>query len=278
MVFNKKYLYININAYMTFTRALIISAFLLGASWAYADESTSTLPFGLINTSQDRSQAHILEFWGYHDYQGSENYSDVLKLRYYNPLNIGQWHGTARLDISYISNYGPQQANQSSGTYTPNVTMLTVWGGLPDWAANVGARIIAPMQNSGQWAVGPQISTSFGLKNQVSVFSDFSPLTRYMYGFDPKTAPGSTPPALLRRLELYPTLGFNLSQSTQIRFWDENGINYNTAGGGWFVPIDAMVTHRVNQYFLFAIGASKQVVQTYQQYDWSLYGKLSFNF
>jgi hypothetical protein len=45
-----------------------------------------------------------------------------------------------------------------------------------------------------------------------------------------------------------------------------------------YVLIDAMVTHRLNQHFLVALGASKQVVQTYQQYDWSFYGKLSFNF
>jgi hypothetical protein len=264
---------------MKFMRTLIFSLLLIQGSWVYADGATSTLPFGLINTSQEHAQDHILEFWGYHDYLGSENYSDTLKLRYYNPLNIGDWHGTARVDTAYTSNYGPQLANQSSGTYTPSYAMLTVWGGLPSWLGNLGARVTAPLQTPGQWAVGPQISTSFKPSNSNSnLLSDFSPLTRYMYGFDSKAAPGSTPPALLRRLELYPTIGINLSPSTQIRFWDENGINYNSAGGGWFVPIDAMVTHRVNQHFLFAVGFSKQLVQTYQQYDWSLYSKLSFNF
>jgi hypothetical protein len=38
------------------------------------------------------------------------------------------------------------------------------------------------------------------------------------------------------------------------------------------------VTHRVNKQFLFAVGASKQVVQSYPVYNWSFYGKLSFNF
>jgi len=111
--------------------------------------------------------------------------------------------------------------------------------------------------------------------------ADFSPLARYMYGFYSKNstlANSLNQPALARRLELYPTLGFNIAPDTQIRFWDENGAVYNSAGGGWFVPIDAMVTHRLNQHFLIALGASKQVVQTYQQYDWSFYGKLSFNF
>jgi len=39
-----------------------------------------------------------------------------------------------------------------------------------------------------------------------------------------------------------------------------------------------MVTHRVNRHFLFAVGASKQVVETYQQYKWMVYSKASFNF
>jgi hypothetical protein len=53
---------------------------------------------------------------------------------------------------------------------------------------------------------------------------------------------------------------------------------YNSAGGGWFVPIDAMVAHRINKHFLFAVGASKHVIQSYYQYDWSVYSKVSLNF
>jgi hypothetical protein len=114
-----------------------------------------------------------------------------------------------------------------------------------------------------------------------TALADFSPLVRYMYGFYSKNsalAESLNQPALARRLELYPTIGFNLSPSTQLRFWDENGIVLNTAGGGWFVPIDVMVTQRLDKSFLVALGASKQVVQSYQQYNWSLYGKISLSF
>ncbi len=58
----------------------------------------------------------------------------------------------------------------------------------------------------------------------------------------------------------------------------KNGAVFNTAGNGWFVPIDAMVLHRLDKNWVVAVGASKQVVQTYQQYDWSTYAKISFNF
>ncbi|WP_162784995.1 hypothetical protein [Polynucleobacter necessarius] len=102
-----------------------------------------------------------------------------------------------------------------------------------------------------------------------------------MYGFEGKNnSPNVNPsqPPLMRTLQLFPTLGLQLSPSTMLRFWDENGMVYNSPGGGWFVPIDAIVTHRFAKQWVFAVGASKQVVQTYRQYDWSTYAKISFNF
>ncbi|MEN9945411.1 MAG: hypothetical protein RLY18_1369, partial [Pseudomonadota bacterium] len=165
-------------------------------------------------------------------------------------------------------------------------TMLTIWGMPPDffpkWNLNLGGRIIFPFGNNGQWAVGPQVSASFVPQSpSQSLLSDFSPLARYMYGFDSKNnsfAANPSQPPLLRTLQLYPTIGLQLSPSTQIRFWDENGVLYNTAGGGWFVPLDAMVTHSISKHLLFAVGASKQVVQTFKSYDWSIYGKVSLRF
>jgi hypothetical protein len=111
--------------------------------------------------------------------------------------------------------------------------------------------------------------------------TDFSPLLRYMYGFDTKNNSqviNPSQPALVRNLQVFPTIGFQLSPNTRLRFWDENGAVYNSAGGGWFVPMDAMVTHRFARNWVFAVGASKQVVQSYHQYDWSTYAKVSYNF
>lgn len=191
-----------------------------------------------------------------------------------------------RIDTAYSSTWGPATPGQSSGQFSAGNTMLTVWGTPPDffpkWNLNLGGRIIFPFGNNGQWAVGPQVGASFvPQSSSKSLLSDFSPLLRYMYGFDGKNnsfAANPSQPPLLRTLQLYPTIGLRLSPSTQIRFWDENGVLYNTAGGGWFVPLDAMVTHSVSKHLLFAVGASKQVVQTFQAYDWSIYGKISVRF
>lgn len=235
------------------------------------------------NVSQEYSRDRILEFWGYHESQGNENYSNTARLRYYQPVDFDRFRGTIRLDTSFVSSYGPGYPAQHPGQYNQGGTMLTFWGNhpnlLPSWGGNLGGRVIFPFGNSGQWALGPQIGTSFKPSKEEAILNlaDFSPLARFMYGFYPKNNPTYQAP-LIRNLELYPTLGFQLSPNTQLRMWDENGFVYNAATGGWFAPIDGMITHRVNRNFLFAVGASKQIVQTYLQYDWNVYGKMSFNF
>jgi hypothetical protein len=263
---------------MILLRTLTFLLLCISTALACAAEQTSTPILSLVNASQDRSENRTLEFWGYHEYDGSQNYADTLKLRYYNPLNIGDWHGTLRLDTAYTAAYGPLLPAQSSGTYSANNAMVTIWGGKAGWLGNVGARVVAPLSDVGQWLAGPQVSTSFTPASSKSLLADISPLARYMIGFNAKAPSGVTPPPLASRLELYPTVGLNLGPSTQIRFWDENGVLYNAAGGGWFVPIDAMVTQRINKNLLFAIGGAKQVVQTYQFYNWTVYGKVSLTF
>ena len=267
---------------------LILLALLGSPGKAMADESKFS--GGFLNLEKDSDQyssQRVLEFWGYHNTYGEQIQSDTAKLRYYQPLKFDQWRGTMRLDTSYVSTYGPASTEQSSGNTSLGNTLLTVWGNHPNilknWEGTLGGRIVFPFGNYGQWAAGPQIGTVYvPPKGSDTRLSDFSPLLRYMYGFDTKGnsfANNSNQPPLARNLNIFPTLGINIFPDTQIRFWDENAIVWNTGGGGgWFVPLDAMVTHRLNKGFLFAVGASKQVVQSYPVYNWSLYGKLSFNF
>jgi len=238
------------------------------------------------NDSQQLSKDRVLEFWGYHNYLSNDQYQNTLKLRYYNPLEVGDWRGRLRIDTSYVANYTSNSNVNNSGQYSAGNTLLTVWGQdrtfLKPLGALVGARVVFPFGNNGQWAVGPQLNWTFSAQvDSILHVTDFSPLIRYMYGFDTKNnsfTANPTQPPLARALQLFPTVGFQLAPNTLLRFWDENGAVYNSAGGGWFVPIDAMITHRLTKNWVVAIGASKQVIQTYQQYDWSAYGKISFNF
>lgn len=248
---------------------------------------TLLVPLGKFdNDSQRLTNSKVLEFWAYHANQEADNYQNTLRLRYYNPLKVGDWHGRIRLDTAYVANYNSNTSPNNSGEYSAGNTMVTIWGQdrhfLKPLGATVGARLVFPFGNNGQWAVGPQLGWTF--LPEVDSFlqvTDFSPLIRYMYGFDTKNnsiSVNPSQPALQRNLQLFPTLGFKLSPNTMLRFWDENGMVYNSAGGGWFVPIDAMVTHRLAKHWVVAVGASKQVVQTFKQYDWTTYAKISLNF
>lgn len=277
---------------MTFLRIiahLLLLLVLLGTLGKVAADE-SKFSGGFLNLEKDSDQysnQRVLEFWGYHNTLLEQAQSDTLKLRYYQPLHLDQWRGTMRLDTSYVSAYGPNLPQQSAGTFTAGNTLLTIWGNHPNilknWNGSLGGRVVFPFGNNGQWAIGPQVGTVYVPEKEASSrLSDFSPLLRYMYAFDRKGnsfATNPNQPPLARNLSIYPTLGINISPNTQIRIWDENGIVWNTGGGGgWFVPLDAMVTHRLDKHFLFAVGVSKQVVQSYPVYDWSFYGKLSFNF
>jgi len=238
------------------------------------------------NDSQQISSDRVLEFWGYHSFESGNSYDNTLTLRYYNPLDVGNWKGTIRLDTSLVSSYNTDTGVGNLKQYTGGNTMLTIWGqdkGITGpLNALIGARVIFPFGNYGQWAAGPQLSWAFIPKGEsILHVTDFSPLLRYMYSFDTSknsfaVNPGQPP--LSRYLQIFPTVGFELSPKTMLRFWDENGMAYNAAGGGWFVPLDAMVTHRLSKNLVLAVGASKQLIQTYPQYNWTAYGKISFNF
>jgi len=169
-----------------FTHHLISLALLGLMGSALADESKFSGGFlNLEKASDQYSSQRVLEFWGYHNTFGEQTQSDTLKLRYYQPLQLDQWRGTLRLDTSYVSTYGPQLPEQSSGTYSAGNTMLTVWGNHPsilkNWEGTLGGRIIFPFGNYGQWAAGPQIGTVYVPKEgSDSRLSDFSPLLRYI--------------------------------------------------------------------------------------------------
>ena len=264
--------------FLSLLLSLIVSA-------SYAEDLLVPI-YKFDNDSQQLTNSRVLEFWGYHNYDGGDNYQNILRMRYYNPLEAGDWRGRIRFDTAYASNYNSISSANNAGQYSAGNTLITIWGQdrtfLKPLGALVGGRVIFPFGNNGQWAVGPQVGWSFVPEvDSLLHVTDFSPLMRYMYGFNGKnnsfiTNPNQPP--LMRTLQLFPTIGFELSPNTMLRFWDENGAVYNSAGGGWFVPIDAMVTHRFAKQWVFAVGASKQVIQTYPQYDWSTYAKISYNF
>jgi hypothetical protein len=269
--------------FLLFTSISLHSVLVAGQT---TPQSDSAPIFGLENRSHEYGKDSVVEFWGYHYNYGEENYSESVRLRLFQPIQVGSWNGMFRLDTTYDSQWGPNDPSQSRGQFSVGNTFITVWGKppafLPDWGVSLGARLLFPFGNNGQWAIGPQVGSVFKPKDpSKTILTDFSPLVRYMYGFDTRNnsfAVNPSQPPLLRTLNLFPTVGLKLTPSTQLRFWDENPIQYNTAGGGWFIPIDAMITQSINPHLSFAVGASKEVLQTFKAYDFLYYGKISVRF
>jgi hypothetical protein len=69
------------------------------------------------NDSQQLTNSKVLEFWGYHNYEGGDNYQNILRMRYYNPLEAGDWRGRIRLDTAWASNYNSISSANNSGQY-----------------------------------------------------------------------------------------------------------------------------------------------------------------
>jgi hypothetical protein len=268
--------------------AMLLIQFNVSAQPVHTFDSQSSDWLGMENVSERYVDKPIAELWYYHQKLPSGAYSNMGTLRYYHPIRNpwGTWRGVFRFDQSYFNSYGPGFDDPESQRYQRGNTMITVWGNHPNvfsnWHGDLGFRVIFPVGNQGQWAVGPQAGTSYQTRKPAGKvgLSDFSPLARFMFGFNIKNnrlvKPDQPPPE--RVLTVFPTLGFDLSPNTQLRLWDENGMSYSPSGGKWFVPIDAMITHKVGNHLVLALGVSRSVIDTYAQYRTNVYGKISWYF
>ncbi|WP_114690017.1 hypothetical protein [Polynucleobacter necessarius] len=109
---------------MKFLLSLLISLFV---SASYAEDLLGPM-LKFDNDSQQLTNSKVLKFFGYHNYDGNDNYQNILRLRYYNPLEVGEWRGRIRLDTSYASNYNSISSANNAGQYSAGNTLITIWG------------------------------------------------------------------------------------------------------------------------------------------------------
>ncbi len=228
-----------------------------------------------------------LETWAYRNADTPNSFSNMVQVRYYQPFAIPDanpgWQGMMRLDTSIVANTGPAFPGASGGQFNPGNTRLTLWANTPEIATNTrtsaGFRVSAPTgdknpnYSSGQWAAGPQAGLTWA-PNGYGVFTDFSPLARYMIGF---SAVSNQVTTLKRSLELYPSIGLRFSERITMRLWDENPIMLNTVSGTWFLPVDAYATYEFNRHWAASLGGAKRLTNM-SQYDWSGYGRVVYRF
>lgn len=227
-----------------------------------------------------------LEVWGFHNGQGHDSASNTIQPRLYHSFALGRSGAQAitRLDTSFNSNSGPRYGNGGGGgEFNPGNTRWTLAAFTPEVAQNLtfggGFRMVMPTgynnprYSSAQWAIGPQLAMTYAPKN-AGAFTFFSPLVRYMMG----TTPVASNATLMRTLEIYPTLGFQLTSKLKLAMWDETGIVQSQRTGKWFVPADAMLTYSFDKSWGATVGASAPLINDNFSYFWNAYGRVIYTF
>lgn len=226
-----------------------------------------------------------LEVWGFHNAQGHDSASNNIQPRFYHTFPIGRSgaQGITRLDTSFNSNSGPKFNGGGGGEFNPGNTRWTLAGFTPEVAQNLtfggGFRMVLPTgynnpaYSSAQWAIGPQLAMTYTPKD-MGTFSFFSPVVRYMMG----TTQVSPQATLVRTLELYPAVGFQLTPKLKLAMWDETAIYFSARTGRWFVPADAMLTYSFDKSWGATVGASAPLINNNFNYFWNVYSRVIYNF
>lgn len=208
--------------------------------------------------------------------QGESGGSDqwTYKLKIFAPLRFRRgWTFTQRFEVQYVitDKAGPADpAGLWQGHIgdshieeifdTPKLgSNLRAWGSV---------RLVFPTGGeapfgSDQWQGAAALGIS-RKSTQVLAGMALSPYARYSWGFSPQDS-GVT---LVRKLNIVPTLGYDLVDQVSISLYPEQGILYNANTGRWFVPVEAMVMYRGKNKGQIGIGGAYGLVTDYKVYQW----------
>jgi hypothetical protein len=202
--------------------------------------------------------------------------------RFYIPFNLPQgWTFTQRVDlpVAYTDGVGPDnptgawKAGIQDGFIeeyltTPEVARNTTVHASVRFAFPTGGN--APFGSSQyQWA--PAIGINYEIPEHRVTIALFA---RYLVSYHATTEGAPK----VRELDLFPTVTFGLGNDWALSFYSENPIAYNDVVNKWSVPIDVMVTKRVNKSFGFAFGGTYGLVKDDPQYQYIINSRVTFYF
>lgn len=217
-----------------------------------------------------------------------DSYFDSSTVQYrprvFVPFDFARgWTFVQRADLPfyYTDAFGPDNPNGDwkarAGDfmieeifYTPEVAQNTRLFGSVRLVFPTGGE--APF-GADQWQVAPAAGVTYSRPDLWRGIT-FFPLARYFFGFDTQS-PGVTE---IRRLDLFPTMIFGLAPGWALHLYPENPISYNDRTHKWFVPIDALVTHRVSKSFEYGFGGAFPIVDDDRAYRWLVQARLTFYF
>lgn len=231
--------------------------------------------------AQDARPEIRFDNWVYFQKNTNDTERWQYRPRFFVPVNLpGGWQLTQRFDfpIFYTDNPGPENPGggwkSGIGDFFTESTFRTSTVA-ENLSLTAGVRLVFPTAKGQpfgpeQWQVAPSFGATFLIpEHRITI----APLARYFFGFDaPQGAKG------IRRLDLFPAVTFGFPDDWALQFYGENGISYNDNINKWFVPIDVMLIKRVDKNWAFAIGGAYGVVDDDPQYDYQVYGRLTFFF
>ena len=225
-----------------------------------------------------------LETWFY--YQDNADSSGQYKLteKVYVPLGAsGGWRFTGRLDVPLI--YTDKEGNGNPNgdwTFHGGDSLTEFYVTTPPAATNLtlGAslRLVWPTggqppfgEEQYQWA--PSLSLNYR-RPDLGYGMTFHPLVRYFMSYHADSADT----AKVRKLDLYPTVTFALSDRWFITLYPENPIEYNQLTRQWFVPFEAMVGKAISERLQVGLGGAVKLGGSYPQYQYLLEAQVELRF
>jgi hypothetical protein len=217
-----------------------------------------------------------------------DNFGDTSRWQYrprvFVPYSLaGGWTFTQRADLPlyYTDASGPE--NPSGGwKFGVSDALVEEIFDTPDVARNVrlraSLRIVFPTGGeapfgSDQWQVAPGFGGTWRYPDLWGG-TTFAPYARYFYGF----SEGSSSVTTKRSWNLFPTATFTLVPNWSLVFWPEQGITYNIRSHLWFVPIEAMVTNRVDKQWEWSAGGAWSTNDNEKSYKWLFQSRLTYYF
>jgi hypothetical protein len=206
------------------------------------------------------------------------------RIKMFFPIRTGRgWKFTQRFDLQYVitDKSGPADPGGVWQGHVGDAIIEEIFDAprlrddLRPWTS---VRFVAPTGGpapfgADQWQVALALGTSRKSGRLLAGLA-MSPYARYSWGFSPQDS-GVT---LVHKLNLLPTLGYNLVGHVSITLYPEEGILLNANNGKWFVPVEAMLMYRGRNKGQFGIGGAYGLVTDYKVYQWLIEARGAVDF
>ena len=225
-----------------------------------------------------------LETWFYYQENADDSGRYKLTQKIYLPLgSSGGWHFTGRVDVPFLYTNKEGSGNPDGDwesrvgdsltefyATTPPVAPHLTLGGSLRLVWPTGGR---PPFGAEQYQWAPSLSLNYRVPD-LGYGLTFHPLARYFMSYHANSAGA----AKIRKLELYPTVTFDLPDQWFIALYPENPIEYNEITGQWFVPFEAMVGKDIAERLRLGFGGAVKLGGNDSQYQYLLEALVEWRF